>query len=269
MRVRRLAAVLAVLVLPACASPGSTAPAAPGVAPPPPALERPLPSPSSLPSPSGATTPAPAPAPTSAPAAPPSPGAHADPAAPDVVVNKQRPLSPLDFEPAELRPLDGAAGPGIRLRPDAAAAVERMVDAAGREGVGLVIVSGYRSYAEQQSTYAHWVAQYGSATGADAVSARPGYSEHQTGLAFDIAQDDGACTLVSCFAQTRAARWTALHASEYGIILRYPLGFDHVTGFFAEPWHFRYVGPEVALAMKDAGRETLEEYFGLPAAPSY
>lgn len=259
-RVRRLAAVLAVLALPACASAGSTAaPDAPGLVPPPPAVERPVPS-----SPDATT-----PAPSTTPAAPPPAGARADPTAPDVVVNKQRPLRPLDFEPAELRPLDAAAGPDVRLRPDAAEAVEKMVAAAGREGVGLVIVSGYRSYAEQQSTYAHWVAQYGGATGADAVSARPGHSEHQTGLAFDIAQHDGACTLVSCFAQTRAARWTALHAPEYGIILRYPLGFDRITGFFAEPWHFRYVGPDVALAMKGAGQETLEEYFGLPAAPSY
>ncbi len=208
----------------------------------------------------GAADPAPAP-----PAA-----LHLDPTAPDVVVNKQRPVQPATFAPSDLRRPDApASGPAVVLRPDAAAAVERMFAGAREDGVGLVLVSGYRSYTEQDSTYRHWLEHYGNSADADVVSARPGYSEHQTGLAFDIAQADGACTLVACFAQTAAAIWAAEHAAEYGIILRYPLGFHDVTGFFAEPWHLRYVGEEVALGMKETGRRTLEEYFGLPSAPSY
>ena len=218
----------------------------------------------------------PAPAPSTSGAAaspeatPPATGAHADPRAVDVVVNKRRPLVPLDFAPAELRrPGVATATDNALLRPDVSTAVEEMFAAAAADGVGLTLVSGYRSYANQESTYASWVAQYGDAAGADTVSARPGYSEHQTGLAFDVGQADGACTLVLCFRDTPAAQWVAARAADYGFILRYPLGYHEITGFSAESWHFRYVGKDVSLAMKAAGTQTLEEHFGLPAAPSY
>ncbi|WP_434993322.1 M15 family metallopeptidase [Arthrobacter sp. Ld5] len=185
-------------------------------------------------------------------------------------MNKRRPLTPLDYAPADLRRPDVATPTGFDLlRPDAATAVEEMFAAAAADGVDLTMVSGYRSFADQESTYAYWVGQYGGPAGADTVSARPGYSEHQTGLAFDIAQADGACTLVLCFKDTPAAQWAAGNAAEFGFILRYPLGFHEITGFSAESWHFRYVGRDVALAMKAAGTETLEEHFGLPPAPSY
>lgn len=197
-------------------------------------------------------------------------GAHSDPAAIDVVVNKRRPLTPLDFAPTDLQlPAVATATDNGLLRPETATAVEAMFAAAADDGVGLVLVSGYRSYAVQESTYSYWVGRYGDVAGADTVSARPGYSEHQTGLAFDIAQADGVCTLVSCFAETAAAQWAAANAADFGIILRYPLGAHPVTGFSAEPWHFRYVGKEIALAMKADGTQTLEEHFGLPPAPSY
>jgi D-alanyl-D-alanine carboxypeptidase len=156
-----------------------------------------------------------------------------------------------------------------RLRPDAARALEKMFAAAQADGVGLTLVSGYRSFAEQEATYAHWVGQYGDPAQADTVSARAGYSEHQTGLAFDIGQADGACTLVLCFRDTPAAQWAAGHAADHGFILRYPLGSHEVTGFSAESWHFRYVGTGIAGPMKAAGTATLEEHFGLPAAPGY
>ncbi|WP_269076554.1 M15 family metallopeptidase [Arthrobacter antioxidans] len=211
-------------------------------------------------------------APATASPAPPAPGAtaHTDPGAVDVVVNKRRPLTPLDYAPADLRRPAVATPTGFDLlRPDAATAVEEMFAAAAADGVGLAMVSGYRSFADQESTYAYWVGQYGGAAGADTVSARPGYSEHQTGLAFDVAQADGACTLVRCFQDTPAGQWTAAHAADFGFILRYPFGFHEITGFSAESWHFRYVGRDVSLAMKAAGTQTLEEHFGLPPAPSY
>ena len=206
---------------------------------------------------------------SSAPTAP-AASAHTDPVAVDVVVNKRRPLTPLDYAPADLRRPDVATPTGFDLlRPDAARAVEEMFAAAAADGVGLAMVSGYRSFADQESTYAYWVGQYGGPAGADTVSARPGYSEHQTGLAFDIAQADGACTLVLCFRDTPAGQWAAANAADFGFILRYPLGFHEITGFSAESWHFRYVGEDVSLAMEAAGTQTLEEHFGLPAAPSY
>ncbi|WP_246021102.1 M15 family metallopeptidase [Arthrobacter echini] len=271
MPARPLAAVLLVLALSACsaqAGPAGTGPAtaAPTAMDDGAASEEAGPGPDAITAPAAqdsaeATSPAPE---------PPATAPHSDPAAADVVVNKQRPLQPATFEPADLRPPDvPATSPGVLLGPDTAAAVERMFAAAREDGVGLVIASGYRSYAEQDVTYRHWLDHYGSSADADVVSARPGYSEHQTGLAFDIAQEDGSCTLVACFAGTAAAQWAAEHAAEYGIILRYPLGYHTVTGFFAEPWHFRYVGTDVALGMREAGQLTLEEYFGLPGASSY
>ncbi len=198
--------------------------------------------------------------------------AHSDPASPGVVVNKRRPLSPRDFMPSKLvvpRVERTVAAERVRLRPDAAAAVEKMFADAAADGVGLTLVSGYRSFEEQAATYNHWVGQYGDKAQADEVSARAGHSEHQTGLAFDIGQADGTCTLVLCFRDTEAARWTAKHAARYGFILRYPQGHHEVTGFSAESWHFRYVGAEIAAAMEAAGTPTLEEHFGLPPAPGY
>lgn len=256
---------------PAAAIPTSVATPIPTsiTAAPPPGAAAEIPSPGDLPAPAQRE-----PAPAASDAAPgPTPAAaarHADPGAVDLVVNKRRPLVPLDYVPADLRlPEVATATDRALLRPDTATAVEGMFAAAAAEGVGLVLVSGYRSFADQESTYTYWVGEYGDPAAADTVSARPGYSEHQTGLAFDIGQADGACTLVLCFRDTPAAQWAAEHAADFGLILRYPLGFHEITGFSAESWHFRYVGRDVALAMKAAGTQTLEEHYGLPAAPSY
>ncbi len=174
--------------------------------------------------------------------------------------------------PAELVLPRVALGPSAGsalLRPDAADAVERMFAAAQADGVGLTVVSAYRSYTDQESTYAYWVRQYGNAALAETISARPGYSEHQTGLAVDVGQDDGTCTLATCFSGTTSAQWTSANAAAYGFIVRYPQGFDGITGYSWEPWHLRYVGPEVAGAMQAGNIATFEEYFGLPAAPGY
>lgn len=203
--------------------------------------------------------------------APVNPG-HWDPGAIDVVVNKSRPLTPISYEPADLVvPNVPTAAPGSgALRAEAAAAVESMFAAAAADGVQLVVASAYRSYAYQAGTYTHWVQQYGGSTAeADTASARPGFSEHQTGLAVDLAQSDGACTLLPCFAEQPAGQWAAANAYRFGFIVRYQLGFHGITGFHAEPWHLRYVGVDVATDMHNRGIHTLEEYFGLPPAPTY
>lgn len=196
-----------------------------------------------------------------------------DPSAVTVVVNKRRPLDPIDYSPAGLVlpavPL-AVQEPNALLRSDTAAAVEQLFAAAANDGVGLTLVSGYRSYQDQVSTYEHWVAQHGGDTAAaDRISARAGFSEHQTGLAFDIGQSDGACTLSSCFADTAAGRWMAANAHRFGFILRYPNGAQDITGFSGESWHYRYVGVDIAQAMRSTGLPTLEQYFGLPPAPGY
>ncbi|MBM6808687.1 M15 family metallopeptidase [Faecalicoccus pleomorphus] len=115
--------------------------------------------------------------------------------------------------------------------------------------------SGYRSYSYQSSLYNNYVNSYGQAQ-ADRFSARPGYSEHQTGLAFDLKHSNG--TLVET---TPEVNWIAAHAHEYGFIVRYPSGKESVTGYMPEPWHLRYVGDQ-ASAIYASGL-TLEEYLGV------
>lgn len=179
-----------------------------------------------------------------------------------VVVNKHRPLS----DPAYL-PTDLVDAGGVLLRAEAAAAFQRMSADAAAAGVGMSAVSGFRPADAQGLLHASYIEKFG-APAAETISARAGYSEHQTGLAVDIGNYDGACSLQACFGTTPAGAWTAEHAHEYGFIVRYPAGAEGVTGFDYEPWHLRYVGAELASQLAGAGI-TLEEYAGLPAAPGY
>lgn len=188
-----------------------------------------------------------------------------DPASLTVVVNKQRPL-PADYTPTDLRRPAGV-GNALPLRAVAAAAAERMAADMAVVGIQLRMSSGYRSYARQQTIYGGFVAREGVA-GADEHSARPGFSEHQTGLAADF--DDGAgCNLDACFRDTAGGIWLAENAWTYGFVLRYGDGWRPIVGYRFEPWHYRYVGEAAAADMHDRGILTLEEYAGLPAAPDY
>ena len=101
------------------------------------------------------------------------------------------------------------------------------------------------------------------------LSARPGHSEHQTGLAVDIAAPDSTCSLQQCFAETAARRWAAENAYRFGFIVRYPSGATPTTGYAYEPWHLRYVGSDIAGGMRSDNAATLEEFLRLPAAGSY
>lgn len=220
----------------------------------------------------GSSAPA-APAPRSSPAAA-GPGRKyslTDPASPWVVVNKHRPLSPAAFVPADLvQPAVRLAvsGEAALLNRTTAAAAGRMFAAAAAAGVVLVLASGYRSYATQAATYNSYVASRGRAE-ADTASARPGYSEHQTGWSFDIGDGGGACSFQPCFAEQPAAVWAKANAHRYGFVVRYPWMMHPVTGYYYEPWHLRYIGVEAAIDMHGRGIATLEEYFGLEAAPGY
>jgi zinc D-Ala-D-Ala carboxypeptidase len=185
-----------------------------------------------------------------------------DPASLAVVVNKQRPLDPADWAPAALEDVEGHL-----LRPEAAAAARALLAAARADGVPIRIVSGYRSFAEQSGTYSGWVAQKGREA-ADTASARPGHSEHQTGLAVDVGDGSG-CDLRVCFDGTAAAAWVAEHGPEHGFVVRYPWGEHGTTGYWYEPWHLRYLGPERAQELVRSGATTLEEFSGLPPAPDY
>jgi zinc D-Ala-D-Ala carboxypeptidase len=187
-----------------------------------------------------------------------------------VLVNKQNPLRPKTYVPADLvHPRVPATYSGALLRKKPARQVEIMF-AAYRRATGrtMTIVSAYRSYSSQVRVYGGYAAREGRG-GADRHSARPGYSEHQTGLAFDIGAGDGSCSLGSCFGRTSQGRWLAANAWRYGFVLRYPKGDERVTGYVYEPWHYRYVGVDVATAMHRGRIATLERYYGYGAAPSY
>lgn len=157
----------------------------------------------------------------------------------------------------KLYPLPKTYNPGED--PAARAAFEQMAAAAKQAGFELVAFSGFRSYDYQTTLYNNYVARDGQAN-ADRYSARPGYSEHQTGLAFDIGEKGREdLWLTAEFGETPAGQWLANNAHLYGFILRYPKGKEHVTGFMYESWHFRYLGVEIATKVHASGL-TLEEY---------
>ncbi len=193
-----------------------------------------------------------------------------DPSLVWVVVDKTRPLDPLDFAPAQLSSPDGVRTleNGV-LEADASAALSTMVSAAAQAGAGEIAVqSAYRSHATQVRSYGTQVAGRGT-DAADLVSARPGYSEHQTGLAADVVACDGGCSTFDDLAVSAQGQWIAAHSWEYGWIVRYEDGETPVTGYSPEPWHLRYIGVDLATAYHDGGWHTLEEFFGLPASPDY
>ena len=169
------------------------------------------------------------------------------------IANKSRAFANPRYQPSDLRIVSVPTLPGrgqdersLRavLMPD----LEKLVAAARAAGVTLRVGSGYRSYATQASLFASYVRQHGEAA-ANRFSSRPGHSEHQSGLAVDFAGADQTCWVDGCFERTAAGKWLAAHAHEYGFILRYPKGKEKITGYQYEPWHFRYVGRELAGAL--------------------
>lgn len=196
-----------------------------------------------------------------------------DPSSIWVVVNKQRPLNPISYEPADLVtpnvPLrTSRSNDEMKMRSVAASALEQMVARARQDGINLMIASGYRSYSLQTSVYNSYVHEQGRAV-ADSQSAHPGYSEHQTGLAVDLEPTSRTCEVDACFANTPEGKWLATNSYIYGFILRYPQGLENIVGYAYEPWHFRYIGVPAATEMHTKGVATLEQFFDLGAAPDY
>ncbi|MFT4214275.1 MAG: D-alanyl-D-alanine carboxypeptidase family protein [Microbacterium sp.] len=184
-----------------------------------------------------------------------------------VVVNKQNKLSPTKYVPAHLRLVKGS---GYQLQSTAATALEKLMAAAKKAGVGTIrITSGYRSYASQKALHARYLRTMGK-TWTLAYSARAGYSEHQTGLAADlVACSSSGCSGISSFGSSKQGKWVAKNAWKYGFVVRYEKGYTKITGYGAEPWHLRYVGLAVAADYHAGGFHTLEQYFGYAAAPNY
>ena len=137
-------------------------------------------------------------------------------------------------------------------------ALDELCAAAFAEGIYLWPISTYRSYDYQEGLYNRYVERDGKAE-ADRYSARPGHSEHQTGLAVDLN------SLEYAFADTPEGKWLAAHCHEYGFILRYPQDKEEITGYRYEPWHVRYLGKEAAAAVAASGL-CLEEYLGITSA---
>ena len=186
-----------------------------------------------------------------------------------VVVNKLRPLNPISYAPTDLVTVPVPHDNPAIMRKAAAAALVKMFAAGKAAGAGqMQIQSSYRSYSVQVTVYNGWVAELGIKQ-ADIQSARPGYSEHQTGMAVDISADPLKCALAACFGQTPQGKWLAANAWQFGYLLRYPADKTQITGYEYEPWHFRYIGVSLATEMHNEGIQTLEEFFGLPAAPDY
>lgn len=197
-----------------------------------------------------------------------------DPASLWVIANKQHPLSPPNYAPSNL------VVPNIPLRAnitssekyarsDVATALQTMVTDAKAVGVNLNLQSGYRSYSYQGSLYNRYVTQQGQAV-ADSQSARPGYSEHQTGLAVDLGgTSNPSCDVDKCYDSTIEGKWLASNSYRFGFIVRYPIDKQAVTGYTYEPWHVRYVGTELSQEMHTKAVSTLEEFFGISGGESY
>ena len=179
-----------------------------------------------------------------------------------VLVNKEYSL-PKDYVPADL------AEPNILfpfeyedekklLRKEAADAITNLFEAATNEGLRLYGVSGYRSYDRQKAIYDSNVATRGEEE-TNRYSAKPGHSEHQTGLAMDVSTPSIQFHLDSGFAATPEGKWLADNAYRFGFIIRYPEGKTDITGYAYEPWRIRYVGIPLAEKLHNENL-TLEEY---------
>ena len=179
----------------------------------------------------------------------------------NVIINKKRELSE-NYVPKELvKPNVSLMKDSILLQKEASTAIEVMFAAAKEEGYSLAIGSGYRSYAYQKTLYNNYVSRDGEKA-ANRYSAKPGQSEHQTGLAADIGTVSGYCYLKNCFKDTPEGKWLKENSHLFGFILRYPEEKEEITGYIFEPWHFRYIGVEEASKVYESNL-TLEEYYNL------
>lgn len=157
------------------------------------------------------------------------------------LIDKEHSVS-RDYVPRGLVPLDGKGSytvsrNGLSLRPEASSALEKMARAAKNDGVTLMASSTYRSYDYQKTVYEKWVKIDGQEE-ADRESARPGTSQHQLGCAVDFG------SITDDFADTKMGKWVYAHAADWGWSLSFPRGYEDVTGYRWECWHFRYIGRE-------------------------
>ncbi|MCM1988292.1 D-alanyl-D-alanine carboxypeptidase family protein [Oceanirhabdus seepicola] len=146
------------------------------------------------------------------------------------------------------------------MRKEAAQALENLFKKAEEDNIKIYALSGYRSYTRQESIFASNVKKNGLEK-ANQFSAKPGESEHQTGLAMDLTSPSVNNVLTQRFGQTMEGKWVKANAYKFGFIIRYPKGKEHITGYQYEPWHLRFVGKEAAEEIFNKNI-TLEEYLG-------
>jgi LAS superfamily LD-carboxypeptidase LdcB len=179
-----------------------------------------------------------------------------------LLVNKKHAL-PSNYIPSNLiNPnVPSADRSKTRMTPEAAKALEALFAQAKKDNIQLTAISGYRSYARQDEIFSSNVRKYGSVAAANQFSARPGESEHQTGLAMDVSSPSVGNNLTQAYANTREGKWLKENAPKFGFIVRYEKGKEQITGYQFEPWHLRYVGKDAStnIAYRNI---VLEEYLG-------
>ena len=186
---------------------------------------------------------------------------HQDPTDILILVNKQNraPAVPVTLVKPDVTPTRESVAENIYMRPEAASALEALFEGAAEAGLTLYATSGYRSYSTQKAVFDRKAAERGEQAANRSV-AKPGYSEHQTGLAMDIEGETTLGTgLTEAFGESPEGIWVAEHCHEYGFIIRYPKDKTNITGYTYEPWHIRYVGVEAAMEITELG-VTFEEY---------
>ena len=186
---------------------------------------------------------------------------HQDPTDVLILVNKQNkaPTVPVTLVKPNVTPTKPSVAENIYMRPEAARALEALFAGAAEDGITLYATSGFRSYATQKAIFDRKAAERGEQAANRSV-AKPGYSEHQTGLAMDIEGETTLGTgLTASFGESPEGIWVAEHCHEYGFIIRYPEDKTSITGYIYEPWHIRYVGVEAATEITQLG-VTFEEY---------
>jgi len=176
-----------------------------------------------------------------------------------ILVNKNHSIS-ASYVPSDLVTVDLPSTRDTQLRSVAAEGLAKLFKAAEGAGLELYCCSGYRSYETQSELYAWNVDTYG-VDGAELVSARPGMSEHQLGLAMDVTSASVGFDLLESFGSTAEGQFIKENAHKYGFIVRYPQGKTDITGYAYEPWHLRYLGVDVATEIYNSGK-TMEEYYG-------
>lgn len=183
-----------------------------------------------------------------------------------LLVNKTHSL-PDGYVPSELvsPKVSAVNSTKTKMTPEAAAALEALFTKAKHDNIKLTAISGYRSYERQKAIFTSNTSKYGSAAAANQFSARPGQSEHQTGLAMDVSSPSVNFALTQAFAETREGQWLKENAPHFGFIIRYPKNKEAITGYQYEPWHIRYVGKSTSLEIA-ARNITLEEYLAAPAS---